>query len=140
MYPTLTTSADTAKRPSGYGSGSDTDTSRTGRPTIRLKKSPNGTPSAPGSRAQSPNRKPVVATTAATAPATTTFPSLDEIKAAIAPSGMGIADLVKMFKPRVLGRQPEFIALVKQAGKQDKVTKMIMPNMPLVGTGDGGGE
>lgn len=39
----------------------------------------------------------------------------------------GLAD---MFKLRVAGRQPEFIALVKQAGKQDAATKKIMPKPP----------
>jgi hypothetical protein len=43
---------------------------------------------------------------------------------------VGIKDLADLFKPRVLNRQPEFIALVKQAGKQDTATKKIMPKPP----------
>ena len=37
---------------------------------------------------------------------------------------------MKVFKQRVQNRQPDFIALVKQAGKQDAVTKKIMPRPP----------
>jgi hypothetical protein len=40
---------------------------------------------------------------------------------------VGIKELADLFKPRVLNRQPDFIALVKQAGKQDTATKRIMP-------------
>lgn len=113
----------------GSGSGSDTDTSRTGRPKIRLKKSPPGSPhegtpnasragspSGTGSRAQSPQRKPV-------------FPTLEEVRAIIPEDGIDIRDLVKVFKQRVVDRQAEFIALVKQAGKQDMGTKKIMPRV-----------
>ncbi|KAK3705456.1 transcription factor IIF subunit tfg1 [Vermiconidia calcicola] len=112
----------------GYGSGSDTDTSRTGRPKIRLRNTPPASPhegntptasrtvspSGTGSRAQSPQRK---------AP---TFPTLEEVRGAIPPNGIDLRELANIFKPRVIGRQPEFIALVKMAGKQDNATKRIM--------------
>jgi len=35
--------------------------------------------------------------------------------------------LVKMFKSRLTGRTTDFIALVKQAGKQDTASKKIVP-------------
>ena len=73
---------------------------------------PSGTPSA--SRAGSP------------APAT--LPTLDEVKAALPEEGIAITTLVKLFKGRVFKEQtPFFISLVKQAGKQDPITKMIHP-------------
>lgn len=112
----------------GSGSGSDTDTSR-GRPKIRLKNSPPGSPSgntpngsrsgtpAGGSRAQSP--KPNAGAKAA-------FPTLEEIRAAIPPDGVEIKTLVGQFKSKVAGRSAEFIALVKAAGTQDKSTGKIM--------------
>ncbi|KAK4542182.1 hypothetical protein LTR36_007029 [Oleoguttula mirabilis] len=118
-------SPDAAKRiPSGYGSGSDTDTSRAGRTKLRLKNSPPGSPhertpnisrpgSPSGSRAQSPAPRP--------------FPSLEEVKAAIPMGGVAIGDLVKSFKTRLGGRNGDFIALVKQAGKQDHASKKIVP-------------
>ncbi|KAK5125740.1 hypothetical protein LTR85_012014 [Meristemomyces frigidus] len=118
-------SPDAAKRiPSGYGSGSDTDTSRAGRTKLRLKNSPPGSPhertpnisrpgSPSGSRAQSPAPRP--------------FPSLEEVKAAIPAEGVAIGDLVKSFKTRLGGRNGDFIALVKQAGKQDHASKKIVP-------------
>ncbi|KAH9845397.1 transcription initiation factor IIF subunit alpha [Teratosphaeria destructans] len=107
--------------PSGYGSGSETDASRTGRPktqnpnTVAPKHSPagsrNGTPA--GSRAGSPERLK--------------FPSVEEVKAAIPPEGLVIGDLVKMFRPRIGPRGPEFIRLVKLVGRQDVVSKKIVP-------------
>jgi transcription initiation factor TFIIF subunit alpha len=73
---------------------------------------PSGTPSA--SRAGSP------------APAT--LPTLDEVKAAIPKEGIAITTLWKLFKGRVFKEQSHsFISLVKQAGKQDPITKMIHP-------------
>lgn len=108
----------------GSGSGSDTDTSRAGRPKLKLKKSPSGSPSgntpngsraaspsATGSRAQSPN--------GAAKPG---FPTLEEVRAAIPPSGIEIKALVGLFKSKVGQRTAEFIALVKSAGMQDKST------------------
>lgn len=109
----------------GSGSGSDTDTSR-GRPKLKLKNSPPGSPSAGtpngsrsgtpagGSRAQSP--KP-----------SKTFPTLEEVRAAIPPEGVEIKALVAKFKIQVAGRSSEFIALVKAAGTQDKGTGRIRP-------------
>ncbi|TKA82047.1 hypothetical protein B0A55_01526 [Friedmanniomyces simplex] len=126
-------SPDAAKRiPSGYGSGSDTDTSRAGRSKLtRPKDRPPGSPhhdrtpnpdsrrgSPTSSRAQSPTRPPGSALT---------FPALEEVKAAIPKEGVAVGDLVKVFKTRLAGRTAEFIALVKQAGKQEAVTKKIVP-------------
>lgn len=118
--------ANSAKRgPSGYGSGSETDTSRrTGRPSIRLKNSPPGSPSRPSSRAQSPARAPVV------------FPTVEEIKAAIPAEGIVLKDLVALFRARVQGRNGEFIAMVKQAGGLDPVSKKIVRKEE--GSGAGG--
>ncbi|KAK3651266.1 transcription factor IIF subunit tfg1 [Elasticomyces elasticus] len=123
-----------AKRiPSGYGSGSDTDTSRAGRSKIKLKNSPPGSPverntpsgsrrgSPTGSRAQSPSR-----------PQAPVFPALEEVKQAIPKEGVAVGDLVKIFKSRLSGRTTDFIALVKQAGKQDNVTKKIVPKVDNV--------
>lgn len=117
-------SLDVAKRPSGYGSGSDTDTSRTGT-KIKVKASRAGSPHEPptgskpasntNSRAQSPSTLP------------SAFPTLDEVKRAIPPEGVGISELVRIFKTRLMGRNPDFINLVKLAGKQDPVTKKIVP-------------
>lgn len=45
---------------------------------------------------------------------------------AIPADGIGISELVRIFRPRVVSRQPEFIALVKQAGKQDPASKKIL--------------
>ncbi|KAK3112996.1 transcription factor IIF subunit tfg1 [Teratosphaeriaceae sp. CCFEE 6253] len=123
--------ADAAKRiPSGYGSGSDTDTSRAGRSKLKPlpKNSPPGSPterntplgsrrgSPTGSRAQSPAR-----------PAQPGFPNLEEVKAAIPKEGVAVGDLVKMFKHRLAGRTADFIAVVKQAGRQDPASKKIVP-------------
>lgn len=116
-----------ARSAGGSGSGSDTDTSR-GRPKIKLKNSPPGSPSAitptgsrsgtpaAGSRAQSP--KPNGGSRA--------FPTLEEVRAAIPPDGVEIKTLVGQFKTQVAGRSAEFIALVKAAGIQDKMTGKIM--------------
>jgi len=54
------------------------------------------------------------------------FPTLDEVKRAIPPEGVGISELVRIFKTRLMGRNPDFINLVKLAGKQDPVTKRIV--------------
>jgi len=74
---------------------------------------PSGTPSA--SRAGSPAPVPL--------------PTLDEVKAALPKEGIAITELVKLFKGRVFGKEKTtfFISLVKQAGKQDPITKMIHP-------------
>ena len=116
--------ADAAKRiPSGYGSGSETDTSRAGRPgpKIMIKNSPpgtrpgssqNGTPA--GSRAQSPARAPQP------------FPTLDEIRAAIPAGGIVIGELVRRFKPRIGEKGGDFITMVKQVGRQDAASKRIV--------------
>lgn len=107
----------------GSGSGSETEAStREGRPKIKLRNSPptspNGsraaTPS--GSRAQSPQRNK-------RAP----FPTLEEVRAAIPADGIGITELVNLFKSRVNGRTGDFIPLVKSAGRQDPVSKKILP-------------
>jgi len=110
---------------SGYGSGSETDNSHAGRPgqKVRTKTaissaSRDGTPA--GSRAQSPTR---------TGTPPNNFPSLEEVKAGIPETGITIGDLVKLFKGRVSGKEntDKFIALVRQAGTQDKTTKKIVP-------------
>ena len=118
--------ADAAKRmSSGYGSGSDTDTTRVGRAQSKLRNSPPGSPTErtpaisrtgtpTGSRAQSPQRAPP-------------FPTLDEVKAAIPREGIAIGKLVALFRTRSAGRNQDFIQLVKQAGKQDLATKKIVP-------------
>lgn len=122
--PSLPT-ADTAKsRPSGYGSGSETDTSRArssqqknlllrSRPGSPREGTPLGTPSA--SRAASP--------------APVALPTLEEVKAAIPEEGIALNQLVNIFKKRVAGKDGTsfFISLVKQAGTQDKATKLIRP-------------
>ena len=108
--PTADAVSHTKSR-AGSGSGSDTDTSRADRPRIRVRNSP------PGSRAQSPPP----------------FPTLDEVHDAIPAAGIGISELVKLFRPRVVNRQGEFILLVKQAGKQDAVTKKIFRQAVLDG-------
>lgn len=56
------------------------------------------------------------------------LPTLEEVKAAIPEEGIAITELVRLFKKRVIGNKTTFfISLVKQAGKQDPVTKMIHP-------------
>ena len=112
--------------PSTYASGSDTDTSRAGGTRrgnkIKLKNSPPGSPldqrsrpgSPAGSRAQSP--APLRA-----------FPTLEEVKAVIPPEGVAVGDIIKHFKTRLAGRNTEFIALVKMAGRQDRGSMMIVP-------------
>ncbi|RMY24319.1 hypothetical protein D0866_11423 [Hortaea werneckii] len=131
-------SPDTGKRAghSGYGSGSETETSRAGRPgghKLKIKHtSPRNSPapgspadgsraaSPSGSRAQSPARSPPVQSGP--------FPTLDEIKAAIPTGGIAIDELVKRFKSRVAGEKTTaFIAMVRQVGKQDPGTKKIVP-------------
>ncbi|KAK4570349.1 transcription factor IIF subunit tfg1 [Recurvomyces mirabilis] len=114
---------DAAKRfPSGYGSGSETDTSRAGRTgtKLRLKNSAPGSPrtggtpngsraaSPTGSRAQSPAR-PVQPTLP--------FPTVDEIQAAIPPEGIALGELVQAFRARVAKRTADFIAMVKEVGR-----------------------
>ncbi|KAK5169394.1 transcription factor IIF subunit tfg1 [Saxophila tyrrhenica] len=115
------------KRASGYGSGSDTDTSRAGRPKINLKSGAVGSPvegsrtasrvaspSHPASRTQSPSREP--------------FPTLEEVRAAIPATGIDLKELVRVFRARVgNANQAAFIGLVKQAGKQDPASKKIVP-------------
>ncbi|KAK4496033.1 hypothetical protein PRZ48_013302 [Zasmidium cellare] len=110
----------------GSGSGSDTDTSR-GR-KIKVKNSPPGSPSsntpngsrsgtpAGGSRAQSPKSNG----------GAKSFPTLEEVRAAIPPDGIEIKTLVGQFKSQVAGRSTEFIALVKAAGIQNKANGRIM--------------
>jgi transcription initiation factor TFIIF subunit alpha len=98
----------------GSGSGSDTDTSRPGRTKLKLKNSPPGSPShatPTGSRAGSP---------AASGSRTPSFPTLDEVRAAIPPQGIAIKALVALFKSKVGTRSADFIGLVKQAGQQSK--------------------
>lgn len=108
----------------GTGSGSDTDTSRVGRPKLKFKNSPPGSPSSGspmGSRAASPSaRSPLSASKL-------DFPTLQEVKDAIPPDGIEIKKLVAHFKSRLAGRSGEFITLVKAAGTQDKVTQKIKP-------------
>ncbi|KAK5132687.1 hypothetical protein LTR08_008731 [Meristemomyces frigidus] len=131
--PTLTpeTAPAPARIPSANASGSDTDTSRTGGPKrtkLWLKNSPPGSPldqrtpnisrpgSPAGSRAQSP------------APPRA-FPTLEEVKAVIPAEGVAVGDIIKHFKTRLAGRNGEFIALVKMAGRQDRGSMMIVPKV-----------
>lgn len=109
----------------GYGSGSETDTSRTGRPKLRLKASPPGSPHE-GSRAGSPSGS----NSRAQSPSRKTFPTLEEVRAAIPAEGIAISEFMKLFKPRIAAqeqRQADFFALVKQAGRQDPGSKKIYP-------------
>ena len=108
-------------RQTGYGSGSETDsTRRKAKKGLPLKSQPgsprDGTPSGTPSASR------------AGSPALATLPTLDEVKAALPEEGIAITTLVKLFKGRVFKEQtPFFISLVKQAGKQDPITKMIHP-------------
>lgn len=108
-------------RQTGYGSGSETDSTR--------RKAKKGLPlkSQPGSpRDGTPSGTPSASRAGSPAPAT--LPTLDEVKAALPEEGIAITTLVKLFKGRVFKEQtPFFISLVKQAGKQDPITKMIHP-------------
>ena len=65
----------------------------------------------------------------AASPARVALPTLEEVKAAIPEGGINVGDLIKLFKKRVGGAENTsfFISLVKQAGTQDKVTKLIRP-------------
>ncbi|EMC92944.1 hypothetical protein BAUCODRAFT_159657 [Baudoinia panamericana UAMH 10762] len=110
--------------PSGYGSGSDTDTSRAGRPRPKHNTSPPGSP-----HDGTPNRSPAGSPTGSRAgspgapPAPGPFPTLDEVKAAVPDEGITIPELIVKFKPRLAGKAQDFIAMVKQVGKQDPKTK-----------------
>lgn len=125
LFDTNDTHTADAAKSRGYGSGSETDTSRVARSSqqkLRLKSQPGsprdgtplgGTPSA--SRVGSP--------------APPALPTLEEVKAAIPEEGIILGELVKLFKKRVSGKDGTsyFISLVKQAGKQDPATKKICP-------------
>jgi len=65
----------------------------------------------------------------AASPARVALPTLEEVKAAIPEEGINVGDLIKLFKKRVAGtgNTTYFISLVKQAGTQDKATKLIRP-------------
>ena len=57
------------------------------------------------------------------------LPTLEEVKAAIPEEGIALSQLVAIFKKRVPGKEATsfFIGLVKQAGTQDRETKLIKP-------------
>ncbi|KAF2859931.1 hypothetical protein K470DRAFT_258454 [Piedraia hortae CBS 480.64] len=56
-----------------------------------------------------------------------TLPTADEIRRAIPPGGLKIADVVAMFRSRFTSdRMSEFIALVRKTCKQDPQTKLIV--------------
>lgn len=115
--------ADAVKRARGdQGSGSDTDSSRKPKSKLRL-----GNKSSPGSPGGSRSASPAVEGSRAQSPPRPAFPTLDEVRAAIPAHGIEIAKLVHLFKQRVTGRSPDFINLVKKAGKQDPGTKLIKP-------------
>ena len=118
-------SADSARR-GGYGSGSETDTSRAGgRPkTLKLKNSPPGSP-------KDRSRTGTPSATGGTATPQIPFPTLDEVRAAIPADGIPIKDLVTVFRARIVGTEQtkQFISLVKEAGTQDAATKRIMPKV-----------
>ena len=61
---------------------------------------------------------------------------MEEIKAAIPAEGIVLKDLVALFRARVQGRNGEFIAMVKQAGGLDPVSKKIVRKEE--GSGAGG--
>jgi transcription initiation factor TFIIF subunit alpha len=123
---TLPLPADAAKHRlarSGNASGSDTDTSRTARPKLKLHNSPPGSPSSArgtpsGSRAVSPTRSSDAKKEG--------FPTLEDVRAAIPVEGIEIKKLVSLFKARLGKRGAEFITLVKAAGTQDKASGKIM--------------
>ncbi len=121
---------DRPKRASGYGSGSDTDTSRAGRPRISIRSGAAGSPhegSRTASRAASPSRPGSRTESPAGG-----FPTLEEVRAVIPQTGIDLKDLVKIFRARIgNNKQTDFIGLVKQAGKQDPATKKIIPKDPL---------
>lgn len=56
-------------------------------------------------------------------------PTLEEVRAAIPEEGIPLGELVQLFKARVCGKENTvaFIGLVKQSGKQDPASKLIMP-------------
>ncbi|WPH02021.1 Hypothetical protein R9X50_00487500 [Acrodontium crateriforme] len=116
-------SPDTAKRVrSGYGSGSDTDTSRAGRSKTALKLK-NGPPRSPKDIVRTGNPSVTRAETP-----DHMFPTLDEVTAAIPAEGIPIRELVDLFRGRVSGkeRSAQFIQLVKEAGHHNGATKRIM--------------
>lgn len=95
--------ANRIPRHGGSGSGSDTEASRAGKPRIRLKASPPGSRSgspagsrsgspAPGSGARSPPRAATFAGS---------FPTREEIRAAIPAAGMATNAFTGMFKGRL---------------------------------------
>lgn len=117
--------ADTAtkKRRAPPGSG-------TGTPSGSGARSPTGRPGTPvigGSRASSPGA--LGGTEGST---TSSFPSLDEIRAAIPPAGVKITALIAMFKSRLHGDQQnanrQFIQMVKAVGRTSPTAKgFILP-------------
>jgi hypothetical protein len=59
------------------------------------------------------------------------MPTREQVRAAIPAGGIKIGDLVQQFRSRVIGKDGMnvFIALVKDAGQQDPVTKLIVPKV-----------
>ncbi|QIW95383.1 hypothetical protein AMS68_000901 [Peltaster fructicola] len=119
--------ADGARSPlsrsmAGYGSGSETDASRAGRPKNRRLETVSPHESQPGSRAQSPGRS-------GTPPPR--LPTIEEIRAAIPPNGISIKDLGMRFKTRVSkDKTGEFIALIKNNTVKDPITKLLKSAVP----------
>lgn len=61
------------------------------------------------------------------APPPSLFPTLEEVRATIPPGGIAIGELVKLFGNRVMDRQDEFVQIVESAGRQDPMSKKILP-------------
>jgi hypothetical protein len=74
-----------------------------------------------GSRAQSPAPR--------TGTPPNSMPTKEQVREAIPAGGIAIAELVQRFRSRVAGKENMnvFIALVRDAGQQDPVTKLIVP-------------
>ena len=57
------------------------------------------------------------------------MPTREQVRDAIPPGGIAIGELVQRFRSRVAGKENMnvFISLVREAGQQDPVTKLIVP-------------
>lgn len=111
--------ASTISRPTSPANiaGSDAEmsdgTKRAKQLKIRLTNTnPAGTPSE--SRPSSPAVMPVL-------------PTPDDIRALIPVEGMHLSDVIKKFKNEKILRNPQFLPLMKEHSRWDKVTKMFYP-------------
>ena len=121
----------------GAGSGSDTDarSKSSGNPRIKL------TLSQRGSRAASPavspgNRSPAGPTGTAASPSASTpqpanqnvktFPTAEEIAAAVPAEGITINGLLGVFRNRIKGQSADFIKEVKKVTRMDKERNVLV--------------